>query len=175
MSFQSAILNQQGFGVPGELFTDSPYICKTYTIDSASAAYNLIGSTCCSITSEGLCEAGSGGDLGFAGFLVDPKALALFGTGGQSLTPSLSVLDQTIVECLTMGTIVVQVPAACDIGDLVVYDNTTGSITTIAPAAALPVGKTFANATVAYFTPDAAGSQLAVIQVNPTLVIPQLA
>lgn len=74
-----------------------------------------------------------------------------------------------------MGTIVVTLPAACAIGDLVVYDNTTGAISTIAPAAALPVGKTFANAVVAYITPNAVGAQLAVVQVSPALVISQLA
>ena len=173
MPFQSTVANQQGFGVPGELFTDSPWIAQTYTINSALSSYNNIGSTCCTITSQGFCQAGSGGTLGFAGFLVDPKAIALFGTGSQPLAPTLNVPDFTIVECLTMGTIVVQLPAACAIGDYVIYDNTTGAISTITPVTPLPVGKTFANAVVAYFTPNASGSQLAVIQVSPTLVPPQ--
>ena len=63
MSFQSSIQIRQGFGVPGELFTDSPYIVQPYTIQSVSAANNIIGSTCCSITSQGFCQAGSGRKL----------------------------------------------------------------------------------------------------------------
>ena len=173
MGFQSTVSLQQGFGVPGELFTDSPWIAQTYTIDSALASYNNIGSTCCTITSQGFCQAGSGGTLGFAGFLVDPKDIALFGTGNQPLAPTLTVPNFAIVECLTMGTIIVQLPAAAAIGDYVIFDNTTGAISTIGVSTPLPSGKTFANAVVAYFTPGASGSQLAVIQVNPTLVPPQ--
>ena len=171
MGFQTAVFLQQGFGVPGELFTDGPYRAESFTLVSASAAYNIIGATCCTVTSQGVAQAGSGGTLGFAGFLVDPKDIALFGTSGIPLNPTLTVPNNTQVECLTMGSIIVTLPAAAAIGDLVVYDNTTGALTTIAPGAALPVGKTFANAVVDYFTVTAAG--LAVITVSPALVIPQ--
>jgi len=173
MAFQSTVSIQQGFGVPGELFSDSPYQAQTYTIVSALASYNIIGKTCCTITSEGLCQAGSAGAGGFAGFLVNPKVVALYGTAGEPLAATLTVPNQTIVELLTMGVIVVTLPAAAALGDLVVYDNTTGAIQTIAPAAALPVGKTFANAIVSYVT--VAGAGLGVVTVNPTFVIPQLA
>lgn len=172
MSFQSAVSVNMGFGVPGELFTDSPYIVQPYTIQSVSAANNIIGSTCCSITSQGFCQAGSGGTLGFAGFLVDPKDVALFGAGGIPLNPTLTVPNFTTVECLTMGTIIVTLPAAANIGDNVIYDNTTGQISTIAQGVALPSGKSFANAIVSYYTQDISGSALAVITVNPTYVIP---
>lgn len=174
MPFQSSVANQQGFGVPGEVFTDSPHISQTYTLVSASAAYNIVGATCCTVTSQGVCEAGSGG-LVFAGFLVNPKVYALYGTVGSPLAPTLVLPNDGIAELLTMGTIVVTLPADAEIGDLVVYDNTTGAIETISPGDALPVGKTFANAVVKYFTADAGSAQLAVIQVNPTYVIPQLA
>ena len=43
MSFQSTVSLQQGFGVPGELFTDGPYIALPYTIYTAShPEYNII-------------------------------------------------------------------------------------------------------------------------------------
>jgi hypothetical protein len=173
MSFQSTVSINMGFGVPGELFTDAPYIAQSYTIDSGSAAYNIIGATACTITSQGFCQAGSGGSYGFAGILVDPKDIALFGAGGIPLNPTLTVPNYTQVECLTMGIIVVTLPAACNIGDYVIYDNTTGALSTITPVTPLPSGKTFANAVVYEFTPGASGSQLAVIQVNPTFIIPQ--
>jgi hypothetical protein len=170
MPFQSTVELQQGFGVPGELFTDAPYMAQPFTIVSASAAYNIIGKTCCTITSQGVCEAGAGGDLGFAGFLVDPKDIALYGSSGNALAPTLTVANQTQVECLTMGVIVVTLPAPAEIGDYVIFDNTTGAIETISPTDPLPALKTFANAIVSYFTP---GTGLAVISVNPTYVIPQ--
>jgi hypothetical protein len=171
MGFQSSVFVNQGFGVPGELFTDSPWIAQSYTIQSASAAYNIIGATCCTVTSQGFCAAG--GTNPFAGFLVDPKDIALFGASGIPLNPTLTVPNFTQVECLTMGTIIVTLPAAAAIGDYVVYNTTTGAISTITPVTPLAAGTAFANALVAYFTQGIAGSALAVIQVNPTYIIPQ--
>lgn len=173
MAFQSTVFVNMGFGVPGELFTDAPYQAQPFTIQSASAAYNIIGATCCTITSQGFCQAGAAGTLGFAGFLVNPLSQTLFGTGGVPLAPTLTVNNFDVVECLTMGVIIVTLPAAANIGDSVIFDNTTGAIATIAPLAALPSGKTFANAIVSYFTQDVSGSALAVVTVNPTYVIPQ--
>lgn len=242
MGFQSGVSQQMGFGVPGEYFTDAPWKAETFTINSASAAYNNIGSTCCSVTGQTLCAAGApAGNFGFAGFLVNPKGQALYGVGNDPLAPTLNMPNQKIVECLTMGSIVVRLPAAAVIGNYVVFDNTTGAISTISTApfvlsggttstnttvtmadttgvfpgqpvtgagipanttvvsvtantsivisqAAtatatvpltftpsgknLPAGKTFANAIVDYFVPDAVGGQLAVLAVNPTYVIP---
>src|ERR1700733_6207797 len=172
MGFQSTVSINMGFGVPGELFTDSPYQSQPYTIyTSASAAYNIIGSTCCTVTSQGFCEAGGTGV--FAGFLVDPKDVALFGTNGIPLNPTLTVPNYTQVECLTMGTIVVQLPAAAAIGDYVVYNTTTGAISTITPSSVLASGTAFANAIVSFFTQGISGSALAVVVVNPTYIIPQ--
>ena len=173
MSFQSSVFINMGFGVPGELFTDSPYTAQPFTINSASAAYNIIGATCATITSQGFCQAGAGGTLGFAGFLVNPLSQALFGTGGQPLAPTLTINNFDIVPCLTMGVIIVQLPAAANIGDYVVFDNTTGAISTIAPTTPLASGTTFANAIVSYYTQGISGSALAVITVNPTYIIPQ--
>lgn len=170
MTFQSAVQINQGAGVPGELFTNSPSRAQTYNINSADAAYNVVGKTCCTIESEGVVEAGSGGALGvFAGFLVAPKDYALFGAA-QPLDPSLTLPNDSVVECLTMGTIFVTLPAVANVGDLVVYDNTTGAIETIAPGANLPAGKSFAYAQVDYFEATVAG--LAVVTVSPTLTIP---
>ena len=172
MGFQSAVSLAQGFGVPGEQFTDGPTRAETFTINSASAAYNIIGATACSVTSQGFCAAGNtSGVLPFAGILVDPKDVALFGTGGVPLAPTLTVPNFTIVECATMGSFVVTLPGAAAIGDSVIFDNTTGALSTIATAAALPSGKTFANALVDYYT--VAGAGLAVITMTPALVIPQ--
>ena len=170
MAFQSTVSLAQGFGVPGELFTDSPYIAAPYTIYTAShPEYNIIGATCCTVSSQGFCQAGGTGV--FAGFLVDPKDQALFGAGGVPLNPTLTVNNYSVVECLTMGTIIVTLPAAAAIGDYVVYNTTTGAISTITPSTPLASGTAFANALVALYTVSGAG--LAVIQVNPTYIIPQ--
>lgn len=170
MGFQSTVALQQGFGVPGELFTDGPYRAESFTLVSALASYNIIGATAYTVTSQGVAEAGSGGTMGFAGILVDPKNQALFGSGNSPLNPSMTLPNNAQAALLTMGTIIVTLPAAADIGDYVLYDNTTGALETMAPSGTLPGGKSFANAIVDYYTVSGAG--LAVITVSPALVIP---
>jgi len=172
MGFQSTVFINQAVGVPGELSFEGPLRAETFTIVSSSAALNIIGATACSVTSQGFCAAGNvGGALPFAGILVDPKAVALFGVGGIPLNPTLTVPNNTIVECATMGSFYVTLPAAAAIGDLVVFNNTSGALSTIAPGAPLAAGTSFANAVVDYFTVTAAGP--AVITMTPALVIPQ--
>lgn len=172
MPFQNAVSLQQGFGVPGEQFTDGPWRAEAFTINSASAAYNIIGATACSVTSQGFCAAGNTtGVLPFAGILVNPKNVALFGAGGIPLNPTLTVPNYTAIQCATMGSFIVTLPAAAAIGDYVIFDNTTGALSTITPSTPLPSGKSFANALVDYYTVSAGG--LAVITMSPTLVIPQ--
>ncbi len=135
MAFQSTVSLQQGFGVPGEQFTDGPTRAESYTINSASAAYNILGATACSVTSQGFCAAGkTSANLPFAGILVDPKNQALFGASGIPLNPSLTVPNYSAVECATMGSFVVTLPAAAAIGDTVIFDNTTGALSTISTA-----------------------------------------
>lgn len=172
MAFQSTVALQQGFGVPGEQYSDGPWRAQSFTINSALASYNNIGSTMCSVTSQGFCAAGnSGGTVAFAGLLVDPKNVALFGTGGIPLNPTLNVPNFTQVECATMGSYVVTLPGAAAIGDYVIYDQTTGAISTVASGSSTPgSGKSWGNAIVDYFTVSGAG--LAVITMNPGVGIP---
>jgi hypothetical protein len=172
MGFQQAVAINQGFGVPGEQYTDSPWRAQTFTIQSADADDNIIGATMCSITAQGICAAGNtGGVLPFAGLLVDPKDIALFGINGNPLAPTLTVPNNTIVECATMGTFIVTLPAAAAIGDYVIYDNTTGAISTLPAGSTVPgSGKSWGNAFVDYYTVGGAG--LAVITMNPGVGIP---
>jgi hypothetical protein len=166
MSFQSAVFINQGAGVPGEQYSDSPMRAQSYQINSVSAANNVIGSTMCTISSQGTVACGNvGGARVFAGLLVDPKNIASFGIGSVPLAPTLIVPNFTQIECATMGSFFVTLPAAAAIGDWVIYDNTTGAISTVAPGTSLPVGKSWGNAVVDYFTVSGAG--LGVITMNP--------
>jgi hypothetical protein len=167
MGFQTAVQLQQGFGVPGELFTDGPYRAESFIINSASAAYNIIGATVCTVSSQGVVAAGGTG--AFAGFLVNPKGQALLGTSSGTLNPSLTVPNYTQVEVLSMGTIIVTLPAAAAIGDLVLYNTTTGALSTMVNGGTPPGGTAYANAWVDYYTVGGAG--LAVITVNPAIAV----
>lgn len=173
MAFQNAVFLQQGFGVTGELFNNSPVISDSYILTSLDASYNVVGRGF-SVSSEGVAAAGNvGGLLPFAGILANPKVYPSFGTSSDTLAPTLTLPNYINAELVTMGKLVVTLPAAALINDLVVYDNTTGILSTISPGAALPVGKSFAYAQVCNYTITAAG--LAVIQLIPTLPIPVLA
>ncbi len=162
MAFQSTVYTVTGAGVPGEAYMDTPWRAQPYTIDSASAAYNIIGATFCTKTSQGFCQAGSGGTMGIAGLLISPKEQALMGSIGS---PTLTVADQVAVQCATQGTFWVTLPAAAAIGDYVVFDNTTGAISTITPGTSLAGGTSWAYAFVYVLTVSAAG--LGIITINP--------
>lgn len=164
MTFQSTVSQAQGFGVVGERYTDSPFRAQSYIINSASAANNIFGNGF-TITSQGLAAAGGTGIFG--GILIDPKLHPLQGTTSGTLASSLTLPNNAQATLCTMGTIIVSLPAAAAIGDRVVFDTTTGVLSTVTPGSSLPTGKGDAFATVDYFTVAAAG--LAVITLTPSL------
>ena len=170
MGFQTAVYADQAIGVPGTRYDDSPLRALSYVLNSVSAAYNIVGATAMTVASDGIAQAGNGGAGGFAGILANPEIQALFGAGGVPLNPSLTLGNGVIAACVTMGRLFVTLPAAADIGDLVVFDNTTGALSTVAPGDPLPVGKTFAQAQVIRYTLTAAG--VAVIEIDPSLTAP---
>lgn len=137
-AFQSSVSQSQAFGVPGTLYTDGPYRAAPYILNSDDASYNIIGATVFTVSSQGVAKAGGTG--AFAGILMNPHTQALQGTtGGGTLAPSLTLPNAVTASLLTMGDAVITVPAACAIGDLLVYDTTTGAISTV-PALASGTG-----------------------------------
>lgn len=166
MGFQTTVSRLSGFGVPGELYTDSPTRAQSYILNSTTSSLNIIGSTVFTVASEGIAQAGGTGAI--AGFLVDPKQYALFASAGQTLTPTLTLPNGTQADLLTMGDIIVTLPGAAAIGDVVIYNTTSGAISTVTPGTSPGAGNAYANAFVSYYTVSGAG--LAVITVNPTLI-----
>lgn len=175
-TFQTTVSLFQGAAVPGELFSDAPHIARSYICDS-NGQPQIIGATGFSVTSQGIANAGNtGGTQIFAGILSNPKQQVSFGTTvGGPLAPTMTIPDNTQADLVTMGQLWVTLPADCNIGDLVCYNNTTGALTTIARGAHLAVGTSFAFATVIYLTPNFGAPQLAAIELDPTLPIPTLA
>lgn len=169
MPFQSTVFINAGVGVPGELYTNSPLIAQSYIINSASAAYNIFG-TAFSVTSQGVANAGNTGSQVYAGILACPKQNASFGGSAGPLSPTLTLANYSQADIVSEGTIYVTLPAAANIGDVVIFNNTTGVLSTVVPGSALPSGYSNAYATVAYETVSAAG--LAIIRVSP--LAPQL-
>lgn len=169
MTYQTTVGLGIGLGVIGELYVQSPVRAQSYILNSVSAAYNVFGRGFTK-QAEGIAQAGGSGAFGFAGILSNPKGSALYGLAGAPLSPNLVLPNNAQGELVTMGSVIVTLAAAAAIGDLVVMDNTTGVLATIAPGAALPTGTTFCKAFVDFFTVTVAG--LAVITLNPVMTIP---
>lgn len=156
MAFQSGVLKTQGFGVVGELFSNSPVRCKSWTLTSASVVQTV--GNAFTVTSEGI--AACGGTGVFAGILVNPKHYASSGTtAGGTLAATLVLPNEAQGELLTMGEIVVSLATAAAIGDGIFYTNATGVLS----AGTASTGQTqIAGAKVTRYT--LAGAGLATIE-----------
>lgn len=131
MGFQSTVDINQGFGVIGELFLDGPVRAQPLTIDSADAANNVIGRYF-TIDAENDNKARAGGTGAIAGILANPKVYASYGTSvGGPLAPTLTLPNEVEAEFVTMGSVIVTLPEAAVIGDLVTYHTTTGVLATV--------------------------------------------
>lgn len=164
--FQSTVRNEQGFGVVGEIFDNGPYRVQPWTLRSDDAALNVFGRAF-TVLSEGVAEAGKDGTQVFAGILVSPKEHAL---NGSSIDPSLTLPNETVASLLSEGSVVVSLAAVAAIGNVVIYENATGIVKTIAPGAALPANHTHIHGSyVDRVTPNplVAGATLAVVTLSP--------
>lgn len=170
MPFQSAIKNVLGFGVVGELSHEGPLRALPGVIESPSAANNVIGRAFTRVVANGRFEAGkpSSGTQIFMGIFCNPKSQVLWGTSANgSLAGSLAVPNGTVGEFMEMGHIIIQVPAACAIGDEVCFVDATGALLTVAPGVAAGTGNTkIAGMVITRFVPDAVGVQLAVAKIT---------
>jgi len=139
-TFQSTVNVNLGFGIPGELIVDGPQRVDSLTLDGTGGTIALAftkSSTTNIATQGGAIVAGT--NL-FAGILVNPKAYASFGAASAPLDPTLFLGPNTQGEFLTMGTIVVTLVGAAEIGDLVQYQESTGILSAITPGTSPATG-----------------------------------
>jgi len=130
-AFQSAIASNIGFGVIGEEAFDGPRRAQPGVL-KGTAAYLVFGRYFTIDPADGTFVPGGVGAQG--GIMVNPKGAVSYGTsGGGSLAPTLTQLAGAVAEFLTMGYPIVSLPAAAAVGDRVLYDTTTGALSTVAP------------------------------------------
>lgn len=122
---QQAIALQQGFGVAGELFNDGPVRSAPWELISTPQV-NTVGACACTYVSAGVATVG--GTAPFVGIIANPKVYANF---NASLTPTMVLPDHTIAELVTMGGLIALLTSANNPGDFVVYDTTTGALSTV--------------------------------------------
>lgn len=142
MGFQTAVNVQLAFGIPGALYDDSPVRSTPWELNSASAAYNIIGATAYTATtadpgdSSAAGVAAAGGTGQFVGILANNKVYATSGPATGALNPTQSLPNFTIGELVTMGHLIVALPGPANLGDKLSYDQTTGRIQSYAALAA---------------------------------------
>lgn len=165
---QSAVNFVRALGVPGEILFYGPTRSQAAILNSVSPAYNIIGATAFGVLTAAsdqnpnapiVAKAGNLNTLFFAGILVNPKSYSSNGGAGGPLSATLTLPNNQNAELLTMGEIIVTMPAACAVGDLVICDNTTGALATVPAGTSDPGGgKSFVpNATVTRYSPTGGG------------------
>lgn len=168
--FQSTVNVMQGFGVPGEVQLADPKRVESLIINSAGATPNVYGYAATKSNATNIAKMGgaiTNGSTVFAGLMVNPKAATLFGTASGTLAPTLAIPDSQQADFLTMGTVTVAVNTACNIGDLVSYNLTTGALSTYAPGGTVPAGTaTVPNAVVYRYPVTNSGGGLTVVRLT---------
>lgn len=185
MTFQSTVNFERALGVPGEILFAGPTRAQAAILVSASAAYNIVGATACTVTTAASDQdvntpivAAAGGTGIFAGILANPKVYASYGTTSGTLAPTMTLSNNQNVELLYMGEMVVTLAAAANVGDRVLYDNTTGALATQAPSSSFTGVVATNTLTVSAFVtggaPLAIGTVISGTGVTPGTVISAL-
>jgi len=165
MSVQTTVNFFAGFGNPGDFYDDSPRRVEPFLLQSGDPTQNIFGRACTVVAGNTGGIAIVGGTGVFAGFLCDSKSVITNGTvAGGPLAATLTVPNNINVPLCNFGCIIVSLPAAAAIGDSVLYNTTTGALTTITPGGTPPGGTAFAHAVVDRFA--ITGASLAVIRIS---------
>ncbi|HIC0447225.1 TPA: structural cement protein Gp24 [Escherichia coli] len=156
MSFPTAINKSLAFGVPGEFYAEGPSRVRPAILQSTDAKNNVFGRAFSQISDH--VGAGGSEEL-FAGILVNPKSQPMYGDSTNPLSPSMTLPNGLNAEFCSMGILVVSFTSAVAVGQKVVFDTTTGELSTVAPAAtSAGTGKAFVpNCRVSHFTTAGAG------------------
>lgn len=166
MTLQSTVKLAMAAGVVGDLSHESPLRSKPYVLNSVSAAYNVVGRAF-TVDSEGVAKAGGTGV--FAGILANPKVYPMQGDATGTLAPTLTLPNNATAELVTMGEIFVTLPAVAAIGDDVLYDTTTGALSTVADVATFTASQATTVLTVTAITAGNLGVGSVVRQASGSL------
>jgi len=166
MAYQSSVTTNQGFGVIGDLVWDGPQRAEPAILNSTSAANNVIGRAFSRKTTSNLNEVEAGGTGAFAGILFNSKSYASYGTAaGGTLAATIVLANETQVELLKMGTVLVSLTTAAAVGNDVHYVQADGTLLAVAAGTSPAVGNSAVpNCKVVRL--DTSGAGLAVIQLT---------
>lgn len=141
---QQVVRYDYGFGVPGEWRkAGGGRRTKPGFIVSGSAANNIVGSAFTQAAAGGVVAAGGTGIL--AGILVGPKQYASYGSSaGGPLGATITLPNNTQGEFAQSGDglVVVMQNANVGIGDYVMFQNSTGLLSSAPAGTAVTTGYT---------------------------------
>lgn len=144
MGFQSVVRLDATDGIVGEVAFGGPFYAEPKILNSTSAANNVIGRAfqqVSSVDDDVTADAGAAGV--FAGILAFPKEHSTAGTSAGALEPTLTLLNEEVASLVKEARgMIVALPAAANIGDVVYYNFSTGVLSTTAPGATVPTGTT---------------------------------
>lgn len=162
--FQGSIRYDYAFGVPGEFRKDGPHRAHPGFIVSADATQNVVGRAF-TRAANGIVSAGGTGV--FHGLLANPKVYSSAGASGSPLAPTLTLPNNTQGEFAIMGYIVaVLTNAAAAVGDVVIFNQATGALTSQPAATAVPAGSTLVPNTVVDEFPQPAAGGLVLLKMT---------
>lgn len=159
MPFQSTVNVLLNLGVAGDLTAlNEPTRAEPVTLATAGA----LGQFFTKANATGLCSLGgtlAAGSVVFGGIAVNAKQEPLFGSSvANPLNPNLNVSANSQVAMLTLGSCILAIPNAWNIGDFLQYNTTTGVISTYSPSGSPSGGNLqIPNAVMTRFASAAAG------------------
>jgi len=137
---QSVVRFDQAFGVVGEMDMTGPHRVEPGTINSPTPANNVIGRLFTQ-NAAGVWRAGDPDTSGLRSAILGfPKEHALRGDGVETLNPSMTLPNNAQGQFMTMGFIVIALPAVIALGSRLIYDQATGIISGLANGASVPAG-----------------------------------
>jgi hypothetical protein len=166
MTFPATVTNDQAYGVVGDIVFDGPQRAESGILNSTLPANNVIGRAFGRKTTSNLNEVEAGGTGVFAGILFNSKSYATSGTAaGGSLAPTLTLPNETQVELLKMGTVLVSLTNAAAVGNDVHYVQADGTMLAV-PAGTTPAVGNSAVPFCKVVRLDTSGAGLTIIQLT---------
>ncbi len=151
---QTQVNQYQASFVPGDQQDSSNMVALPYQLQSGDVP-NVVASTAYTAVSgqQNVAQAGNPEGANFyVGILVNSKSYSLFGTVGLPLAPSMTLANGVTATIQSIGsTDVILTNSTANIGDLVIFQNTTGALSSITRTTTVPSGYTPANAYVSNY------------------------
>lgn len=164
MPLQTTVRVDQASGVVGDIAFTGPMRAIQATLNSGSAANNVVGRAFTHVASNDN-QVAAGGTGAFAGILFNSKEYVTSGPSTGALDATMALPNNAQVSLLQMGYVFVSLAGAANIGDDVHYVQATGALLA-ATAGAAPAGGNSVVPGATVVAQNTSGAGLAVIRLT---------